>query len=163
MIQFQSDVSCWESLVEQRVEKQIKSEVGADWRTWAKWHHWSLGATALLCLYSIFSKNELHCTFLLGTPDWVCVCLKGERDAEFEQNLTKKHKHTRMHEYQLFQVNELWNMQLLFPPSSLPFVVGKSWVQRKLGQEQAKSKRKKKKGEHFLRVRWEKKQAISLA
>lgn len=35
-------------------------------------------------------------------------------------------------------------MQLLFPPSSLPFVVGKE-VQRKLGQEQAKSKRKKEK------------------
>lgn len=44
--------------------------------------------TLRLCFYSIFSENELHCAFLLGTRDWVCVRSKGRRDAVWTQTHT---------------------------------------------------------------------------
>lgn len=102
------------------------------------------GGHCTLCLYSIFSKKWTALHFPIGDSRLgLCVSEGGERRRVWTQS-HKKHKHSRIHDHQLFQVNELWNMQLLFPPSSLPFVVGKE-VQRKLGQEQAKSKRKKEK------------------
>lgn len=106
MIQFQSESPClnnvnfgWESLVAQKVEKQIKSEVGADCCTepngisgpWGPLH-----PLPVFLLYFQWKWTALR----FPTGDYtrrVGVCLKGKTDAEFEHSLTKKtqtHRHT---------------------------------------------------------------------
>ncbi len=81
MIHFQSESPClnnvnfgWESLVAQRVEKQIKLEVGED-AVLSQMASQVPGGHCTLCLsfYSIFSESELHCAFLLGTTLTLCV------------------------------------------------------------------------------------------
>lgn len=67
------DVACWEILVTQRAEKQMKSEVEAGSLYWAKWLHCSPGAF-LPSLFTLFSVKLTALLFIRVSSLRMCEC-----------------------------------------------------------------------------------------
>lgn len=67
------DVACWEILVTQRAEKQMKSEVEAGLQYWAKWLHCSPGAF-LPSVFTLFSVKLTALLFIRVSSLRMCQC-----------------------------------------------------------------------------------------
>lgn len=163
VIQGQSESPClnnvnfaWESLVMQKVKKQIKSEVGADCCTELNGIRGPRGPPHPLSVFLLHFQWKWT-ALRFPTGDYrpgLCV-FEGEERRRVWTQPHKKRPHTQICAHQLFQVNEHWNIWLLFPPSLPPYG---DLCRKIIGAEETRSRttgeKREEKKEHFLKVHY---------